>query len=251
MNFLNYNIDKNIPIPLYYQFKNIILKELNNAQPDDILPKEEVFCDLFSISRSTVRQAILELVNEGYLYRVKSKGTFVAKPKIKSDLADFYNSYNAEIEGLNMTPNMKLIKMELISPNREIAKKLQIENIEDSKVLSILRYRYADTQVMAYIQSYLKYPLCDFVIEEKEKLNNFPLYEILGLNQLTKIKRIVRTIETCYANPSEIRLMNMDKGGLINLCVNIGFTAENEPIWYDIVKYRGDKIKYSIEINLD
>jgi len=249
LNFQNYQVNKNIPVPLYYQFKNIILKELNNAQPDDALPPEEVFCQIFDISRSTVRQAILELVNEGYLYRIKSKGTFVARPKIKSDLIDFYSGYNIEIQGLNMTPALKVINMEFISPDSGIAQKLQIENKETAKVLSILRYQYADTQIMAHIQSYLKSPLCDFVTEEK--LNAFPLYEVLAQNEATKIIRIERTIETCYANPSEVKLMKMDKGGLINLCTNIGFTAKNEPIWYEVLKYRGDKIKYTIEIHLD
>ncbi|MHB8072411.1 GntR family transcriptional regulator [Desulfosporosinus fructosivorans] len=249
MNYQNYQVNKNTPVPLYYQFKNIILKELNSSQPDDALPPEEVFCNMFGISRSTVRQAILELVNEGYLYRIKSKGTFVARPKIKSDLIDLYSGYNIEIQGLNMTPALKVINMEFISPDRNIAQKLQIENTETARVLSILRYQYADTQIMAHIQSYLKSPLCDFVTEEK--LNTCPLYQVLGQNDSTKIKRIERTIETCYANPSEVKLMNMDKGGLVNLCANIGFTAKNEPIWYEILKYRGDKVKYTIEINLD
>ena len=243
MNFDSYQINKNIPVPLYYQFKQLILNEINNAQPDDLLPPEEVFCEIYNISRSTVRQAILELVSEGYLYRVKSKGTFVAPPKIKSSLLDMYGGYNIEIEGLHMTPSMKVIQMEVIPATNNILDKLQSE-----KVLSIIRYRYADNQVMAHIQSYLTYPLCNFVTAEK--LNHSSLYQILAENALAKIKRVERTIETCHANAMETKLMNMGKGGLINLCTNLGFTGENKPILYEIVKYRGDKVKYSIEINL-
>lgn len=219
------------------------MEELDHAQPDDPLPPEEALCDMYGISRTTARQAILELVNEGYLYRVKSKGTFVARPKIKSNLLDMYGGYNVEIAGLNMTPYMKVIKREIITANKNI-----YQNFQSEKVFSILRYRYADTQIMAHIQSYLKYPLCDFVTEEK--LSNFSMYEILAENELTKIKRVERTIEACHANGSEMKLMKMDKGGLINLCINKGFSGTNEPIIYEIVKYRADKVKYSIEINL-
>lgn len=243
MNFDSYQINKNIPVPLYYQFKQLILNEINNAQPDDLLPPEEVFCEIYNISRSTVRQAILELVNEGYLYRVKSKGTFVSPPKIKSNLLDMYGGYNIEIEGLHMTPSMKVIEMEVIT-----ATKKTLQNLQSEKVLSITRYRYADNQVMAHIQSYLTYPLCNFVTEEK--LNHSSLYHILAENVSTKIKRVERTIETCHANAMETKLMNMGKGGLINLCTNLGFPGENKPILYEIVKYRGDKVKYTIEIDL-
>lgn len=249
MNFENYQVDKTTPVPLYYQFKKIILDQINNSHPDDALPPEEVFCSMFGISRTTVRQAIMELVNEGYLYRIKSKGTFVSRPKIKSDLVDLYSGCSIEIKGLNMTPYLKVIKMEVIPPDYTVAHKLQMYPSESAKVMSIVRYQYADTEIMAYFQSYLKFPLCDFVTAER--LNNFPIYQVLAQNESTKIKRIERTIETCYATPSEIRIMKMDKGGLINLCTNIGFTAKNEPIWYEFLKYRGDKVKYSIEINLD
>lgn len=147
-----------------------------------------------------------------------------------------------------MTPYMKVIKREIIKANKKIAKYLQINGQEE--VLSILRYRYADNIIMAHIESYLKYPLCDFVTEEK--LNSSSMYDILAKNEFTKIKKVHRTIETCYANKEEIKLMNMAKGGLINLCTNLGFSSKSgEPIIYEIVKYRGDKIKYSIDIYLD
>lgn len=249
MDFTKYTINKNTPIPLYYQFKQIILHELNNddIKPDDMLPPEEVFCELFDISRTTVRQAILELVNEGYLYRIKSKGTFVSKPKIKSSLLDMYADYNIEIEGLNMIPSMKVIKKQVIKANKTLASHLQIK--ANDEVLYYLRYRYADNQVMAYIESYLKYPLCEFVNEEK--LNQYSMYNILATNESTKIKKIHRTIETCYANENERKIMNMDKGGLINLCTNLGFSSSNEPIIFENVRYRGDKVKYTIEIEVD
>ena len=249
MDFSKYRINKDIPIPLYYQFKQIILDELNSndVKPDDILPPEEVFCELFCLSRTTVRKAILELVNEGYLYRIKSKGTFVSKPKIKSSLLDMYDGYNIEIEGMNMVPSMKVIKKQVIIANKMLAKHLQIK--EADEVLYVLRYRYADNQVMAHIESYLKYPLCEFV--DEDKLHSSSMYDILAKNEYTRIRKIRRTIETCYANQNERKIMKMDKGGLINLCTNLGFSSSAEPIIYEIVKYRGDKIKYTIDIDID
>ena len=76
MKFQNFSVDKDTPIPLYYQVKKIILDRIlsNELSPGEAIPTEKSFCGMYDISRTTVRQAITELVNEGYLYRVKSKG---------------------------------------------------------------------------------------------------------------------------------------------------------------------------------
>ena len=74
-------LDKNVPIPLYYQLKRLILEDIENGTypiGSDI-PTELQLSEMFDISRTTVRQAITELVQEGRLYRVKSKGTFCCK----------------------------------------------------------------------------------------------------------------------------------------------------------------------------
>jgi GntR family transcriptional regulator, arabinose operon transcriptional repressor len=42
------------------------------------IPSENTLSELFDVSRHTIRQAIGELVNEGWLHRERGKGTFVA-----------------------------------------------------------------------------------------------------------------------------------------------------------------------------
>ena len=41
------------------------------------LDSESQLCERFSLSRNTIRQAIQELENEGYVYRIHGKGTFI------------------------------------------------------------------------------------------------------------------------------------------------------------------------------
>ena len=80
-------LDKSVPIPLYFQLKELVLDEIKkgNYKEGDMIPTENEISEEFQISRTTVRQAITELVQEGWLYRVKSKGTFVTRPKIPQD----------------------------------------------------------------------------------------------------------------------------------------------------------------------
>lgn len=75
-------LDRSIPIPLYYQLKEILKEQISSGifKPGDKLPTEDELCEQFSISRTPVRQALMELVHEGLLIRTPALGTFVTEP---------------------------------------------------------------------------------------------------------------------------------------------------------------------------
>ncbi|SEM55190.1 GntR family transcriptional regulator [Paenibacillus sp. OV219] len=70
-------------LPKYVQLKKEILDLMGKGklQPDDQMPSENEIAEQFGMSRQTVRQALGELEQEGRLYRMQGKGTFVANPK--------------------------------------------------------------------------------------------------------------------------------------------------------------------------
>lgn len=72
-------INKNSPVPLYYQLKTWIEEQIEqgNYQKDDKIPTEAEFVELTGLTRPTIRQAIENLVNKGYLVRKRGLGTFV------------------------------------------------------------------------------------------------------------------------------------------------------------------------------
>lgn len=74
-----HSIDRQGSLPIYYQLKEIIKREIEEGRikPGERIPTEFELCDQFTISRAPVRQALTELVNEGLLYRQRGSGTFV------------------------------------------------------------------------------------------------------------------------------------------------------------------------------
>ncbi|GAA3407026.1 GntR family transcriptional regulator [Paenibacillus hodogayensis] len=67
-------------IPLYSQIRSYILEQIQRDQwrANDQLPTEAVLADQFEVSRFTIKKALSELVEEGLVYRVQGKGTFIA-----------------------------------------------------------------------------------------------------------------------------------------------------------------------------
>ena len=74
-------INRDVPIPYYYQLEGLLRQQILDGrwQAGQRVPSEKQLCEFYAVSRTTVRQAVSNLVDEGLLYHVKGKGTFVRK----------------------------------------------------------------------------------------------------------------------------------------------------------------------------
>ncbi len=77
-------LDRNSPTPLYAQLEDVLRAAIINREweVNTSIPSEVELSKNYNLSRMTVRSVITTLVNEGLLYRVQGKGTFIAEPKI-------------------------------------------------------------------------------------------------------------------------------------------------------------------------
>lgn len=76
-------VDKNSFIPAYRQLMDYIHLKIRQKEWVSEIPSERQLSEMAGVTRMTVRQAVGELCGEGVLYRVKGKGTFIAKPKFE------------------------------------------------------------------------------------------------------------------------------------------------------------------------
>ena len=108
----NKELDKRVPIPLYFQLKEMIVDEIKSGkyEVDSLIPTEKEMSERFDISRTTVRQAITELVQEGWLYRVKSKGTFIARQKIRQDFLQRLETFADQMNRIGMEPSTEVLE---------------------------------------------------------------------------------------------------------------------------------------------
>jgi multiple sugar transport system substrate-binding protein len=76
-------IDPASAVPLYFQLKRLILERIERGElgPGDQVPTEGELCVRYGVSRTPVRQALLELTREGVLVRQAGRGTFVRTPE--------------------------------------------------------------------------------------------------------------------------------------------------------------------------
>ena len=83
------SLDRSSAVPFYVQLKQTLQSEIQKGVygPGELIPTEVELCKRYGISRHTVRQALSELVQEGIIYRVPGKGTFVARRRPRANIA--------------------------------------------------------------------------------------------------------------------------------------------------------------------
>lgn len=239
-------IDKSSLIPLFYQLKMAILEQIkNNKYPvGSLIPTESEFSSIFKISRTTVRQAIVELVKEGWLYRVKGKGTYVSKPKIQQSFIKKLESFNDQIERLGMIPSTEVLELTILKPTNKIIEALNLNF--DEKVILLHRIRMANNEPIVTIKTYLPYNLCNFIMNHD--LKNERLYKILSLNPQTEIFRVERIVEAIEATKEDSRLLKIKPKKPIQYFESIGYNSNGLPIEFSIARYRGDRNKFEVTV---
>src|SRR5690625_7181416 len=97
----------------------------------------------FYVSRSTVRQSVSQLVQEGVLEKRRGKGTFVAVKPINDWLGNL-SSTNETVERMGMEPGAKLIQAEIITLNAQLK---EITGLEKAYHFKRVRYRSEERRV--------------------------------------------------------------------------------------------------------
>lgn len=247
MKLKNAKLDKSVPIPLYFQLKELILSEIKsgNYEIGSLIPTENELSEMFDISRTTVRQAITELVQEGWLYRIKSKGTFVAKPKIDQSFIQALGSFNDQIAELGRTPSTELLAFEVMDAPEYVANELKLAPKE--KVIYIHRRRFADEDPIVMVKTFLPFKKCSFVLEHD--LSKESLYPVLASKDDTQIYKIRRLIEAVDAEEYDIKNLNISEHQAIQQFISVGYNMYEEPIEYSLARYRGDRNRFEVIIS--
>ncbi|MFD2705791.1 GntR family transcriptional regulator [Salibacterium lacus] len=237
-------IDKNSPLPIYYQIQEMIRKKIDTGQwqPGDMLPSERIFSEDFDVSRMTVRQAVTELAKEGVLQREKGKGTFVAEPKIEQPLQGL-TSFTEDMKARGLKPGSALVQYQLRKAPKKVAEALQTST--DTQVYEIKRVRMADDVPMAYETTFINKEIAGDLPEDVE---NRSIYSFLEQEKNLKIGGGEQTFEASLANTEEAENLAIEEGAPVLLIQRATYLEDGTPLEYVKSAYRGDRYKFTINM---
>lgn len=236
-------IDKNSRIPLYLQLMDILIEKINKSlgENEQLLSEREI-CEIYDVSRTTVRQALDELERDGYIYKVHGKGTFVAPKRVNQDLVSFY-SFTEEMKKIGKEPSSQIVGFEIIQSGDKLSSKFKMK--EEDLVYKIIRIRKADNVPMMYEITYL--PFERFEGLSKDQLEGRAMYDVLTKEYNTKLTFAEEYFEPILTNKLESIYLEINEGAP-SLKIE-RYTYENSKlIEYTVGVARGDKFKYRVQL---
>lgn len=239
-------IDRQSPVPLYYQLEKMMLEDLNSGKtkPGTLLPTEIEIGKTTGLSRSTVRQALSKLVSSGYLVRKRSAGTFVAQPKLEANYIQKLESFRAEMIRLGIQPDTYVIRLEKIPGNENINCHLDLDDNEPLIVLE--RLSSGNGVPIVHQLSYLPGQRFEGLIHEN--MNNRSLYNTLSERYKTTIIHVHRQIEAVNSRANLAQILKISTGQALCRVENIAYDQNRIPVEYNISHYRGDRNKFTMDL---
>lgn len=236
-------IERNSPIPLYYQLKELLSDRINNGewQVNDMLPTEEQLTERYGLSRTTVRQALRELELEGLISRHRGRGTFVSRPKVSHSpepqhgLTDFLHQQGR-------IPGWRVISADWAPAPAEAAKGLQLE--QGTAVFCLRRLRLADEEPIGYHVAYVS-PAWAAAINPDLFESGGSLHYLNSQDQLAG-SYADRTIEAIPAPEAVSEVLEVEVGSPLLTIRRLVTGRAGRPVEEMRAMYRGDRFQYQI-----
>jgi GntR family transcriptional regulator len=189
-------------------------------------------------SRTTVRQALSELVGEGRLVRRQGSGTYVAEPKISWPLQ--MTSFTEQAAAAGYSATTELLDAGRHRASEEVADRLRIK--PGAPVYLVERLRLVDGAAMAVETSHLSASRFPGLVGKLRRASS--LYRVLSEEYGVTPIVADETIETAAASPREAELLDTDTGAPMLVLSRHSFDADDVPVEWVRSWYRGDRYTF-------
>lgn len=241
----NSNIDRNGVLPFYYQLETSIRERIRDHvwNPGTKIPSELDLCKEFGLSRNTVRQALLNLVGKGVLYREQGHGTFVSQLPFDYP-TDRLVGFTEEMRRRGIVVRAQILVAEKATVSLTAADELGIPAGAD--VYRLKRLRFADKKPVCLQDTCLSATLFPGILDEFSSDDS--LYERMEQMYALTPAFATERIEASRPSAEEARLLQITKAMPVLRIHRRTFLKNGTPLESVKSVYRGDM--YCVVLNL-
>ena len=208
------------------------------------LPGERELCQMFNVSRPTIRKVLECLEKEGIIERVQGRGTFYIGNKMPIDYSEqskhgigLYSvlSYAGKIT------SSRVLQQDIEVPGKELIMRLQIP--ENELVFHLKRIRYVDGELYNVVDDYIPLKLCPKLMEVD--FAKASLMKTMEENNIIPFRE-EKTIEIFKANAMEAAYLNLQVGDPISVTRIKTYDKNMNMIQYAISKSDAYKSRFKV-----
>lgn len=233
-----------LKVPKYYLVKSQILELIAGLDAGSPVPTERDLAEQFGTSRTTVRQAIAELVVDGRLERTQGRGTFVAEPKLMQ--VRQLTSFSQDLQEEGWRPGSVILAITEQPADADISRHLGIP--PGTPFHRVERLRTARDEPIAHEIAHVPGPLADLAGQLQQRGSLYrTLHDVFGI----EIVAVEDVVETALADPVQASLLGVDTGLPMLLVHRTAWDADGRIAEWTRSIFRGDRFRFVARHRLD
>jgi GntR family transcriptional regulator len=237
---------RDLPVPLYHQVKTALLREIEAGRwaPGDQLPTENALIEQFHVSKITVRQALAELAQMGYIRREQGRGTFAQRPPLEEGPREL-TSFTGEMRGHGMAASSKVLQQGIIAAPLDVADSLFIAR--ETPIFRLRRLRLAESEPMGLQTSFIPLHLAPGI--DTLAFENASLYESLATHYALYAATARETHRAVRVGREEAGLLRVPPGSPVLAAERLTRLEDGRPLEYVQSIMRGDRYKIVLDLS--
>jgi len=237
-------LDRESPLPLYAQVKRRLQAMILAGETrGERFFSESELCRLFDVSRATVRQALAELVAEGWIRTQRGRGSFVNPEKCDEAFGPSMN-FMDQWARIGRPLSFALARFELAPVPNGVATALHLE--PGTVALCIERVRRTGGATVSYDYRYI-HP--DFAASiDRDEAASRSLLELLS--RRVRLVRGENRVEATLAQAEGARLLGIASGDPMLLREVVYLCDDGMPAMAGRSLYRASEVRYSFSVDL-
>jgi GntR family transcriptional regulator len=216
---------------------------LNNAYEDDRVPPEMELANELGVSRTTVRDALSRLENEGVIYRKQGAGTFVNRPglRIRSRLDEIW-SYEAVLEAHGYEPSTVVLDLSQQPATAGLAADLNLD--VGQPVLLVRKLFKENEQPVILVHNYIPMTLIHGPLDKNDFV--VPVFTYLSEAAGQHLSYYLSEIVPVLADGDLAATLHVPAPTAVLSLEDTGFSEENEPILKAHSYFRDDLLRLAL-----
>ena len=234
-------------VPLYQAVSEAILRQIKSGElrPNQRLASESELCAIYSVGRNTIRRALSELVDEGYLKTIPGLGTFVEDSRL-TKTAEYLTGLTQEMKLHQRQVTSQVLEAKLINADPYLTRHLRVQL--GAEVVFLYRVRQMDGEPSAIERAYLPHALCPGIL--KFDFSKQSLYETLSNVYQQRPYRAEEEIEAGLATAEVAHLLKLTRPAVV-LVFHRETRLENDVvIEYVDSELRADRFRFYTNLRL-
>lgn len=240
-------IDRASPVPFYFQLAGVLEEEIVSGrwEPGTRIASENELCSHYGLSRTTVRQALSRLGQEGLLRRDKGRGTYVSESRPRSWLIQSTEGFfHDEFLRGGRRVTSQMLRLERVALPRWASDALVLEPGAEGVIVE--RVRAVDGLVALYVVNCLPSFAADAVLglDANESLYQ-RLTDLLGVD----IVGGNRSLEAVTAGTKLARLLEVEPSAALAYIESVTWDQDDRPIDCYHAWLRTDRMRLDIRVS--